>query len=292
MAEEGAYDDRLVLATLLDLVDRGYFEAKPAEGKELDLMLSKPADRPADTGLEKYEGKVMGFFDGLLDTPCELGKLKDRIPKHSAKWRQKWESMTEALDEVEAGQLGWTRNLVNARTLLAMIAFAVYAVVGLAYFSRTHFVVIPIFFTVAGLAFIYLLPATWLKRMNPASRERNLKWNAFARWTKDFPRLSDDPPATLKLWRRIMVYAVAFGTAERLIGSGRIPEPVVEEASATGLWIGPQFSGMNTGVIASFDGFASGFAGQVAPQSSSSGGGGGFSGGGGGSSGGGGGGAW
>ncbi len=129
--------------------------------------------------------------------------------------------------------------------------------------------------------------------MNPASRERNLKWNAFARWTKDFPRLSDDPPATLKLWRRIIVYAVAFGTAERLIGSGRIPAPVVEEAASSNMWLYTPLYGQNTGFTPSFEGFASGFASQVAPEaSSSSGGGGGFSGGGGGFSGGGGGGAW
>ncbi len=40
-------------------------------------------------------------------TPCALGKLSDRIPKHSAKWRGRWESLTVALDEVDKGQLGW-----------------------------------------------------------------------------------------------------------------------------------------------------------------------------------------
>ncbi len=60
-----------------------------------------------------------------------------------------------------------------------------------------------------------------------------------------------------------------------------------------GVWLYPHMSGMNEGITPSFDGFASGFASQVAPEpSSSSGGGGGFSGGGGGFSGGGGGGAW
>ena len=295
-AHEGEFDDRLVLATLLDLVDRDFYDSKAAEGKEMDLVLSIPEKRPAVEGLEKYEAKAMDFFDDLLNDggPCELGKLKDRIPQHSGKWRQRWESLTGALDDVEKSRLGWDRTFVDARTTVALVAFLGYLAILLFYFERTRLVSIPLFAMVAGMLFIYLLPKPYLKRMNTASRRKNAEWNAFAQWTKDFPRLSDDPPATLLLWRRIIVYAVAFGTADRLIGSGRIPEPVVEEAMTHGVWIYPHMSGMESGITPSFDGFASGFASQVAPEvsSSSSGGGGGFSGGGGGFSGGGGGGAW
>jgi uncharacterized membrane protein len=136
------------------------------------------------------------------------------------------------------------------------------------------------------------LSATRFKRLDAGHFERTAGWQAFERWTKDFPRLSDDPPATLELWKRILVYGVAFGTAERMIESGRIPEPVVADASTGHHWSSYAFaSGFNS---SSFDGssFGSGFSSQVAPESSSSGGGGGFSGGGGGFSGGGGGGSW
>ncbi|MDX6588050.1 MAG: hypothetical protein QOI31_2523 [Solirubrobacterales bacterium] len=294
-ANEGEFDDRLVLATLLDLVDRGFYESKAAEGKEMDLVLSIPEKRPPVDDLEKYEAKTMDFFDDLLNDggACELGKLKERIPEHSGTWRARWESLTTALDEVEKGKLEWSLTLVNARTTLALTAFLGYFAILLLYFDRTHLISIPLFAMVAGMLFVYLLPQRHLKKMDPESRQKNAEWMAFSQWTKDFPRLSDDPPATLLLWRRIIVYAVAFGTAERLIGSGKIPEPVVEEAMHSGIWLYPQMSGMDSGLTPSFDGFASGFSSQVAPvQSSSSGGGGGFSGGGGGFSGGGGGGAW
>jgi len=295
-ANEGGFDDRLVLATLLDLVDRGYFEAKAAEGKEMDLVLSIPADRAADSALEMYERKAMDFFDDLLKQgPCELGKLKERIPKHSDKWRQRWESLTKALDDVDKGKLEWSLTLVNARNLMAVVGFAGYLLIVWLYYQRTHFISIPLFGMVAGMLFVYLLPESHLKRLAPESRRKNAEWEAFARWTKDFPRLADDPPATLLLWRRILVYGVAFGTADRMIGSGKIPPPVVEEAMTSGVWVYPHLSGMDAGITPSFDGFSSGFASQVAPQpsaSSSSGGGSSFSGGGGGFSGGGGGGAW
>jgi uncharacterized membrane protein YgcG len=293
LAEEGKFDDRLVVATLLDLVDRGYYEGRASEGEALDLRLSIPPDRPDDADLTDYERDAIAFFDGLLeDGPSDLGRLKDRVPQHSSSWRTRWEDLRQSLDRAEEGEMEWDRNLTGARTVLALVALAGYVALGLAYWDRTHLVAIPIFATVAGMLFIYLLPASWLKRLDPASRERHAQWNAFERWTRDFPRLSDDPPATLTLWRRILVYAVAFGTAERVIASGRIPEPVMREATTSGVWLVPHLGGVHSGVTPSFDGFASSFASQVAPQSSSSGGGGGFSGGGGGFSGGGGGGAW
>ena len=293
LAEEGDFDDRLVLATLLDLVDRGYYDGRASESEELDLRLSIPEDRPDDAELTAYERDAIAFFDGLLEEgPGDLGRLKERVPKHSSSWRTKWETLRESLDRAEEGQLVWERDLTGPRSLLALVALAGYVVIGLAYWDRTHQVAIPIFAALAGMLFIYLQPAKTLRRLDPASRARHAGWNAFAAWTRDFPRLSDDPPATLKLWRRILVYAVAFGTAEKVIASGRIPEPVMREATTSGVWLVPHLGGVHSGVTPSFEGFASSFTSQVAPQSSSSGGGGGFSGGGGGFSGGGGGGAW
>ena len=136
---------------------------------------------------------------------------------------------------------------------------------------------------------MHVPPSNWLRRLDPTARERNERWTAFKRWTEDFPRLDDDPPATLKLWRRILVYAVAFGTAERVAKSGRIPAPVAAEAASSGVWTS---YAIGAGFGHSFSGFSSGFASQVAPESSSSGSGGFSGGGGGGFSGGGGGGAW
>ncbi len=48
----------------------------------MDLVLSIPEKRPSVDDLEKYEAKAMDFFDDLLNDggPCELGKLKERIP--------------------------------------------------------------------------------------------------------------------------------------------------------------------------------------------------------------------
>ena len=287
LATEGEYDDRVVLATLLDLIDRGYYRAAASSDADLDLDLSVAAERPATEALTSYEREALDFFDDLLGSKTvALSGLKDEIPEHSSKWRDRWQKLGTELDQAEEGELGWDRDLTGSRALVGLIAFVGYVLLSVLYFTRTGLVVIPITATLAGMLFIYLLPATALKRLDPAGRRRNAEWAAFRRWTSDFPRLDDDPPATLKLWRSILVYAVAFGTAERVAKSGRIPAPVGEQAVADASWTVFALHGGSWN--SDFNGFASGFSSQVAPESSSSGGGGG----GGGFSGGGGGGAW
>lgn len=290
LATEGEYDDRVVLATLLSLVDRGYYDARASQETDLDLLLKKPENRPPTADLEEYELKTLAFFDDVIEgDEVGLGAMKDRIPEHSATWRSRWEGLTSSLDQAEEGEISWERDWAARRFLLAVVALLGYLILGWLFFSRTDWLAIPAGTAVLGLLLVYLLPGTAYKRLDEAARERGARWASFRRWTDDFPRLDDDPPATLKLWRAILVYAVAFGTAERVAKSGRIPAPVSQEASDSGSWTSFALYG---GVWSSnFNSFSSGFSSQVAPESSS-GGGGGFSGGGGGFSGGGGGGAW
>jgi uncharacterized membrane protein len=294
LAREGGNSPNTVLATLLDLVDRGYYETSQAttEDEKLDLALKQKADRPAGE-LTDYEQDVLAFFDQLLDgKQVAMSAMKDEIPEHSEVWRGRWERMTEKLDEAETGELVWDRNLNWARWLVVLgsiVAFGLVILIALAESKGWFGASIVAFVSVVG---IMSLSATRFKRLDAAHGERTARWRAFEHWTADFPRLKDDPPATLELWKRILVYGVAFGTAERMIESGRIPAPVVADATGGNHWSSYAFVGGFSS--SSFDGssFGSSFASQVAPQSSSSGGGGGFSGGGGGFSGGGGGGSW
>jgi hypothetical protein len=297
LANEGVDSDDTVLATLLDLVDRGYYETKSqtTDDEKLDLAIkAKPDDkRPMDT-LKPYELEVLKFFDQVLDAAeVPLSEMKDRVPEHSELWRGRWERMTEKLNDADEGQIGWDRNYNPLRHMIIVSAVVLQAIVGLVHASGDGTIFVPAVMVVLTFVGFNSVSATRFKRVDTSHTERVARWKAFAHWTEDFPRLKDDPPQTLELWKRILVYGVAFGTAERMIKSGRIPAPVAEESSRSGAWNSYIFAGSFNS--SSFDGssFSSGFASQVAPESSSSGGGGGFSGGGGGGfSGGGGGGAW
>jgi uncharacterized membrane protein len=294
LANEGEDSTDTVLATLLDLIERGFYDSKQAttEDEKLDLAISKASKRPNTSKLEPYEASVLSFFDQLIeDETVPMSDMKDRIPEHDAVWRSRWESMTAGLNGAEEGQLEWDRNLNPASLLLALGVLVVAAVIALAYNNVEGKWLVPAAIGLIVAIVIALWPARRLRRLAPEYRERAAKWESFSRWTDDFPRLKDDPPATLDLWKRILIYGVAFGTADRMIKSGRIPEPVLQDSSNS--WTHGYFAGSYTSHAFSGSDFSSGFSSQVAPESSSSsGGGGGFSGGGGGGVGGGGGGSW
>jgi uncharacterized membrane protein len=293
LAKEGGDSTDTVLATLLDLVDRGYYVATPTttDDEKQDLALAQPAagKRPSVEGLTGYEKATLDFFDQLLTGgPVAMSEMKDKIPEHDAEWRARWETMTGALDSAGDDVLSWDRNFVPFKYVIGVLALIVFGPLTIAY--STYYVngYLPLGIATPTLLIVFLFPRKRLRRLSTETRKRSAEWQAFARWTKDFPRLEDDPPATLKLWKQILVYGVAFGTADRMIKSGRIPAPVVAEASNGGYW---SYYALNGSLVhGSLDGsFGSSFASQV---STSSGGGGGFSGGGGGFSGGGGGGGW
>lgn len=297
LATEGGHHSRVVLATLLGLVDRGWYTASagPADpddagDDQLDLVLGIAPDRP-QTPLGDDERAVRDFFDELIgEEPGSLSSLKDRIPEHDASWRKRWETMNKALERAAEQELAWDEDRRAQRWLLMGLSVVIFGVLAAVTFWRAADLRWPLIGLVFALAILSLPADTALRRMTPAVRERQARWAAFSKWTKDFPRLHDDPPATLLLWKQILVYGVAFGTAQKVIESGRIPANVMAEAGQT--W----FAGTTAGHYAFIDSgkdfgssFGSGFSSQVAAQSSSGAGGGG---GGGGSSGGGGGGAW
>ena len=123
LAHEGADTNNTVLATMLDLTERGFYDTKTSSAKKekLDLSVSKSSKRPSAEKLTDYEQKVLGFFDELIgDDTVVLSEMKDKIPKHSDEWRTKWEDMTSSLNAADEGQLSWDRSYGKYQGLLLL----------------------------------------------------------------------------------------------------------------------------------------------------------------------------
>lgn len=159
-----------------------------------------------------------------------------------------------------------------------------------------------------GLAgFILLALAFFMRRRTPYANEIAAKSAALKRWLEDFSRLNEAPITDVKLWGELMVYAAAFGVADKAMEQLRRVIPSIPSnstfAMGTGIWVDSDyyggsshtpFSSVSSSIssahaTATRDTYSSGGGGF---SSSGSGGGGSFSGGGGGGFGGGGGGAF
>ena len=141
LAREGRESTNTVLATLLDLVDRGFYDTKEktTDKEKLDLALKVSDERPPTGELKGFEREVLDFFDNLLgEKTIALSEMRDRIPQHSALWRGRWETMTEKLEAAGDDELSWDRDWRAAKPLIILGFVAAIVYVTSAYADVEH----------------------------------------------------------------------------------------------------------------------------------------------------------
>ena len=112
------------------------------------------------------------------------------------------------------------------------------------------------------------------------------KSKALKRWLEDFSRIDERPITDVKLWGELMVYAAAFGVADKALEQLRTAVPSVASnsdfARSTGAWVssGSSSDSPFDTISTSLSNVVGG--GGTDPSGGGSSGGGGFSGGGGG----------
>ena len=185
LANEGGDSNDTVLATLLDLIDRGWYETSSArtDREEMDLAIKAPDHRP-DLTLTPYEQSVGEFFDQLLGgAQLPLSSMKDQIPEHSELWRGRWERMTEKLNAVGDDQLAWDRDLNWGVLLSAVVGVIAYAVIVLCAINQEESSFPAVIVGAVATLVLLGLRGTRFKRLDAAHVERVERWQAFAHWT-------------------------------------------------------------------------------------------------------------
>lgn len=99
----------------------------------------------------------------------------------------------------------------------------------------------------ALVGFILLALAFFMRRRTPYANEILAKSAALKRWLEDFSRLNEAPITDVKLWGELMVYAAAFGVADKAMEQLRRVIPSIPSDSAfamgTGMWIDSDYYG-------------------------------------------------
>lgn len=213
-------------ATLMDLVRRGYFAARPltaghdgARERSGDLEL-RQGDRTVP--LRELEVPVAEIFDEVLaDGPVPLSKLGGRIENDAENVIRYGGFRTAVESEIDAR--GWYTFTAARVMLFASFALAALGMVGTAllyplsatatfYFGATAFDSAVVLFYASGIAKLVRR-----RRRTPEGQLEARRWEAFRRYLTDFPRLRESPAASLQLWEQHLVYAIAFGRAQRVL---------------------------------------------------------------------------
>ena len=240
-------------ATLMDLVRRGYFAARPLAGGERpdgagqgsgDLEL-----RQGDRGvrLHDFEVPVAEIFDGLLaDGPIPLSRLRGSI-ENDAENVARYGRFRETV-ESDIESRGWYTFTAARVMLLTSGALVAVGMVGTAllyslsttatfYFGATAFDGAVMLFYASGVAKLVRR-----RRRTAAGQLEAERWGAFRRYLTDFPRLRESPAASLELWEQHLVYAIAFGQARRVL-EGAALYRLEMLAGSPMFWLGLETSG-------------------------------------------------
>jgi uncharacterized membrane protein len=250
-------------ATLFDLVRRGYFEARAVPGSSdgdaghIDLELER-GDRTVE--LAEFEVPVARAFDDLVgDGRVRLSEAQARLGDDDENV-VRFELFSDGVKE-EIDERGWYTFTAARVLLLASFAFFAAGMAGawIAYgFSRT-----ATFYYGAAMidGAALLFHASWLtklvrrRRLTPEGKLEAQRWQAFRRYLTDFPRLGEAPAASIELWERHLVYAIAFGLARRVLAAAAVYR--LEELSRSPLfWLSLEgredaYAGVADGVVPS-----------------------------------------
>lgn len=297
----GATVDNQVSSTILGLLQRDVFRVLPSVEKKEDISIRNlvGTDNFPREKVEDYEMPIAGLLQTAIDAHPEhspdFTKLKKNLsPKQAETQLASYRALIK--QEYPKYNLHSTYRGRVRRWLIGLVSLAIYVLSMIAVLgenggnSAVRFDSLEPFLYLLGFAPVLLWAAVEgnaFYRLKKDQAERVRKWETY----QDFFRqmdMSNQYPLTVEIWDEALLYAAAFGYAEKVITN--MPRTAADGTPA------PYSSDSNLGLVAfnagslsTFSNISSGISGMTGMSSSSSSGGGGFSGGG---SGGGGGGGW
>ncbi len=250
-----SHQSDIVSATILNLSLKGYISLR-TEGEEVYIKILKSGD-----DLNKEEKAIYEMLKGTAkDEEFEIAKVNDFAKKHYSRYSQLINNMVNSTREslyaqklVDKSNKKAYRKAVNAKNtylfIIGAIQFIIIAfLIGLLpVFSRAYT-------TIFGIGFKYnfatisliILPfiITLLIKLKLRSKTKNKiailtqkgteeqeQWKALARFIKEYSMLEEREIPELAIWEKYLVYATAFGIADKAIEQmkAKYPEVFVEE---------------------------------------------------------------
>jgi uncharacterized membrane protein len=238
-------------ATLFDLIRRGYFEARPVPaeadkhgndgGKGTDLELARGNH---GVPLADFEVPVARIADGIVaDGPIRLSHLRDRLEERSENV-VRFSGFRDQVKQAIESRDWYTFTAARVLLLSSLVFLFLGMLGGWLLYSVSHTATFYYGATMIDGAAL-LFHASWItklirrRRRTPQGQLEAKRWEAFRRYLADFPRLRDVPAASIELWERYLVYAIALGLAPRVLAGADVYR--LEELSRSPIfWLGRQ----------------------------------------------------
>lgn len=205
-------------ATLLDLIDKKYY--KMIVSNEDNTILRRTDKDTSD--LKIHEMDIVEFLKGFENEKQQIS-LKDMgedsytIQKFVHAWK------IDAMRDVPISRVNRyydksKENYMSGYNILA-IFLAVVLLFASIMFGTGPWLMIGMILSVLVIVeqiIIFLFIDTPLGRWTPEGKEFHDKWKNFEKYIKDFSLIKENPPASIQVWGRFLVYATALGCADEV----------------------------------------------------------------------------
>ena len=247
----------IVSATILDLALKKYISLR-TEDKSVYVNILKSAD-----GLNEDEKAVYEILEGTHkkeDGEFEISKINTFAKKYYSKYSRCINNMVNEAREsiyrqklVDKANKKAYRKAVNAKSIYSFLILGVQFII-IAFLIGLLPIFNKAYISMFGLGFAYnfiivaliLLPfiSTLLIKLKFRSKTQNKiavltqegteeqeQWKALAKFLKEFSLIKEREVPELAIWEKYLVYATAFGIAEKAIEQmkAKYPEIFVEE---------------------------------------------------------------
>ena len=215
-------------ATLFDLIRKGYYKSEPArddKGNFDDLQIEKAAG--SSFALSEFEAPVAKIVDAaikgnkekLSDLPELMEPRRSTNQTDNASFEAAVSAYFSDHKWYEKGAGKW---LVGAAAL----------------FFAAGFLWWP-FFISAGVLFVAALSTRLRNRRSAEAQLHAEHWEAFRHYLDDYPRMEEKPPGSIVLWEQLLVYAIAFGLADKVIKAAAQLAPAELATQSSLYYMGP-----------------------------------------------------
>ena len=226
---------KVISATMLQLAVKKYIVfSEDKTGKKPDVrvsILNYSENVKTMLGLKKDEQIVYNLLVKVANSTKEevktftMKEMEKYAKKHSSTFIK---SVNKIEKEVRAEQarLGNYDKKIDEQKTKELNAIKLYTIFGfiVLYFG---------FFPISLLLFANIIPhAILYNKLNPLTDkglEEAAKWKGLKRYMEDFSLLNEKEVPDLKLWEKYLVFATAFGIADKVIDQLKVKYPDLQE---------------------------------------------------------------
>ena len=209
-------------SVILDLINNDYFNIISSNEDDTILRLNNN-----DTSkLEEYELDILNYLDSFKDSDDNISlasiadnETYDHYKEFKYNWKKKAkESLSDSLIKRyfdDTGTKIFNKALLILFIISVILTIIAIILIGLVTMIETNIYLIYIIFLAIPVGIYLFVPNSYPGRWTEEGRIASQKWENFKKYIEDYSLIDQNPPESVQVWGKYLVYAASIGKASK-----------------------------------------------------------------------------